>query len=61
MSPSTESIVLQVGINASLALGYWIAVLDGKYSFGHAAFMCIGAYTASILTLNFGWSLPVPR
>jgi branched-chain amino acid transport system permease protein len=59
MSPYTESIVLQVGINVLLALGYWIAVSTGKYSFGHAAFMCIGAYTASILTLNFGWPLPL--
>lgn len=59
MSAYTESIVLQVGINVLLALGYWIAVSTGKYSFGHAAFMAIGAYTASILTLNFGWSLPV--
>lgn len=59
MSAYTEAIVLQVGINVLLALGYWIAVSTGKYSFGHAGFMAIGAYTASILTLNNGWSLPV--
>lgn len=58
MSAYTESILLQIGINVLLALGYWVAVSTGKYSFGHAAFMAIGAYTASILTLNFGWSLP---
>ncbi|TDV56429.1 branched-chain amino acid ABC transporter permease [Actinophytocola oryzae] len=59
MSPYIESVLLQVGINVLLALGYWIAVSTGKYSFGHAAFMAIGAYSASILTLNFGWPLPL--
>ncbi|MGB3437661.1 MAG: branched-chain amino acid ABC transporter permease [Actinophytocola sp.] len=58
MSTYTESILLQVGINVLLALGYWIAVSTGKYSFGHAAFMAIGAYTASILTMNVNWPLP---
>ncbi len=59
MSAATEAIILQVGINVLLALGYWIAVSTGKYSFGHAAFMAVGAYTASILTLNFAWPLPL--
>jgi branched-chain amino acid transport system permease protein len=59
MSAYTEAVVLQVGVNVLLALGYWIAVSTGKYSFGHAGFMAIGAYTASILTLNAGWPLPL--
>lgn len=59
MSGFTEAVVLQVGINVLLALGYWIAVSTGKYSFGHTAFMAIGAYTASILTLNMSWPLPL--
>lgn len=59
MSAFYEAVITQVGINVLLALGYWIAVSTGKYSFGHAAFMAIGAYASSILTLNFGWSLPV--
>ncbi|TDD33335.1 branched-chain amino acid ABC transporter permease [Actinomadura sp. KC06] len=59
MSSFNEAVVLQVGINVLLALGYWIAVSTGKYSFGHTAFMAIGAYTASILTLNFAWPLPL--
>ncbi|TDD81341.1 branched-chain amino acid ABC transporter permease [Actinomadura darangshiensis] len=59
MSSFTEAVVLQVGISVLLALGYWIAVSTGKYSFGHTAFMAIGAYTASILTLNFSWPLPL--
>lgn len=59
MSTFTEAVILQVGIAVLLALGYWIAVSTGKYSFGHAAFMAIGAYAASILTLNFSWPLPL--
>ena len=59
MSAFYAAVITQVGINVLLALGYWIAVSTGKYSFGHAAFMAIGAYASSILTLNFGWSLPV--
>lgn len=59
MSPYTEAVVIQVGIAILLALGYWITAATGKFSFGHAAFMAIGAYTASILTLKFDWSLEV--
>lgn len=53
----TEAVLIKLGIAILLALGYWITAATGKFSFGHAAFMSIGAYTASILTLNFGWSL----
>ncbi|MBA2552591.1 MAG: branched-chain amino acid ABC transporter permease, partial [Geodermatophilaceae bacterium] len=58
MDAYTEAVVIKLGIAILLALGYWITAATGKFSFGHAAFMAIGAYTASILTLNFGWSLP---
>lgn len=54
-----DSVITQVGIAVLLALGYWIAATTGRYSFGHAGFMAIGAYTASILTVNFAWPLPV--
>ncbi|MGI8721943.1 MAG: branched-chain amino acid ABC transporter permease [Geodermatophilaceae bacterium] len=57
MSAYTEAVIVQVGIAILLALAYWINAATGKYSFGHAAFMAIGAYTASILTLKFDWSL----
>ena len=53
MDAYTEAVVIKVGIAILLALGYWVTVATGKYSFGHAAFMSIGAYTASILTLKF--------
>ena len=44
--------MLQVGINVLLALGYWIAVSTGKYSFGHAGFMGIRVH---IVDLNELW------
>jgi branched-chain amino acid transport system permease protein len=52
-----EGILIVVGVNILLALGYWITVNTGQFSFGHAAFMAIGAYVASILTVKFGWPL----
>lgn len=54
-----QSVLIQVGIAVLLALGYWIAASTGRYSFGHVGFMAIGAYSASILTVNFAWPLPV--
>ena len=57
MSLYVEGILIFVGVNVLLALGYWITVNTGQFSFGHAAFMAIGAYVASILTLNFGLAL----
>lgn len=54
MSLYVEGILIVVGINILLALGYWITVNTGQFSFGHAAFMAIGAYVASILTVKIG-------
>lgn len=54
MSLYVEGILVMVGVNVLLALGYWITVNTGQFSFGHAGFMAIGAYVASILTLNMG-------
>lgn len=59
MTAYDEAVTIQVGIAILLALGYWVNAATGKFSFGHAAFMGIGAYTASILTLKFEWSLEV--
>lgn len=58
MDAYTEAVIVKLGIAILLALGYWITAATGKFSFGHAAFMSIGAYTASILTVKFEWSLP---
>jgi len=57
MSAYTEAVTIKLGIAILLALGYWITAATGKFSFGHAAFMGIGAYAASILTVKFDWSL----
>ncbi len=57
MSAYTEAVTIKLGIAILLALGYWITAATGKFSFGHAAFMGIGAYAASILTEKFDWSL----
>jgi branched-chain amino acid transport system permease protein len=40
-----------VAIGLNLLVGY-----TGKISFGHNAFMAIGAYTSGILTVRYGWS-----
>lgn len=57
LSEYNQGIVIQVGIGALLALGYWIAANTGRFSFGHAGFMAIGAYASSILTVKMGWPL----
>ena len=57
MSLYVEGILIVVGVNILLALGYWITVNTGQFSFGHAAFMAIGAYVGSILTVKMGWPL----
>ncbi len=52
MSAYYEGILMAVGINVLLAVGLWTTVSTGQFSFGHAAFMGIGAYTASFLSLK---------
>ena len=45
-----------VGIYCILTLGLnTITGIAGQISLGHAAFLGIGAYTAAILTVNYGW------
>lgn len=52
-----DSVVIGVGINVLLALGLYFTLATGQFSVGHGGFMAIGAYAASILTVNFGWAL----
>ncbi|GAB4071486.1 branched-chain amino acid ABC transporter permease [Angustibacter speluncae] len=59
MSAYTEAVTVEVGIAILLALGFWITAATGKISFGHAAFMGIGAYTASIMTVKLDLPLPL--
>jgi branched-chain amino acid transport system permease protein len=48
-----DSVLAGAGINILLALGLYFTVATGQFSVGHGAFMAIGAYAASILTVNF--------
>src|SRR5258708_37904299 len=52
-----DSVLIGVGINILLALGLYFTLATGQFSVGHGGFMAIGAYTASVLTVNFGWAL----
>jgi branched-chain amino acid transport system permease protein len=54
-----SNLVLSLGINALLALSIWLTLACGMLALANAAFMGIGAYTASILTLNYGAPFPV--
>ncbi|MFT4286013.1 branched-chain amino acid ABC transporter permease [Nocardioides sp.] len=59
MSAYTQGLVILTGINVILALGYWLTANTNQFSLGHAGFMAIGAYTASLLTTQHGTPLPV--
>lgn len=47
-----SNLVLTVGINALLAISIWLTLSCGLLAMANAAFMGIGAYTASLLTMN---------
>jgi branched-chain amino acid transport system permease protein len=50
-----ESLVGFIGLNGLLALSVYATLSCGQLSLANAGFMAIGAYTASLLTLNAGW------
>ena len=54
-----SNLVLSLGINGLLALSIWLTLACGMLALANAAFMGIGAYTASILTLTYGVPFPV--
>ena len=54
-----NNLVLTIGINALLALSIWLTLSCGLLAMANAAFMGIGAYTASILTMNYGAPFPL--
>ena len=47
-----SNLVLTLGINALLALSIYLTLSCGLLAMANAAFMGIGAYTASLLTMN---------
>jgi branched-chain amino acid transport system permease protein len=55
--PFLDSLVIGVGINVLLALGLYFTLATGQFSVGHGGFMAVGAYTASVATVTFGWHL----
>src|SRR5690242_8888614 len=54
-----QSTFAYIGINALLALSVYATLSCGQLALSSAGFAAIGAYAASILTLNFGVSFPV--
>lgn len=50
-------IITFLAINAILALSFYLPLSAGQLSLGSAGFMSIGAYTAAILSINYG--LPI--
>ncbi|CAN5583346.1 branched-chain amino acid ABC transporter permease [soil metagenome] len=54
-----SNLILTLGTNALLALSIYLTLSCGLLSMANAAFMGIGAYTASLLTMLAGASFPV--
>ena len=54
-----SNLVLTVGVNALLALSIWLTLSCGLLTMANAAFMGIGAYTSSLLTMHAGVAFPV--
>jgi branched-chain amino acid transport system permease protein len=50
-----QSLVGFIGLNGLLALSVFATLSCGQLSLANAGFMAIGAYTASLLTLNAQW------
>lgn len=49
-----EHVIALAGINAIVALGFYVTFLTGQLSAAHAAFMGIGGYAAGSLTMKAG-------
>ncbi|MEH3087312.1 MAG: branched-chain amino acid ABC transporter permease [Xylophilus ampelinus] len=54
-----SNLVLTLGTNALLALSIYLTLSCGMLAMANAAFMGIGAYTASLLTMNGECAFPV--
>lgn len=58
LNPYNLQLVMLAVINALLALSVWTPLSAGQLSLGSAGFMSFGAYTAALLSLRLGWSIP---
>ncbi len=54
-----SNLVLTLGTNSLLALSIYLTLACGMLSIANAAFMGIGAYAASLLTMRYGAPFPV--
>ena len=54
-----SNLVMSLGTNGLLALSIYLTLACGMLAMANAAFMGIGAYTASLLTMNAGLPFPV--
>lgn len=50
-------LLAQVGIHILLAMSVYVVLAAGQLSLGNAGFMALGAYSASLLTVNAHWPL----
>ena len=56
-SVSADTVMALAGLFAIVAIGLNLLIgYAGKISFGHNAFMALGAYVSALLTTRFGWS-----
>jgi branched-chain amino acid transport system permease protein len=54
-----QSLLYSLGVNGLLALSMYVVLAIGQLSLGQAAFMGIGAYTSTLLTLKLGLPFPL--
>ena len=54
-----NTVIFSIGVNAMLALSIYVTLSCGLLSLANAAFMGIGAYVASLITMEAGLSFPV--
>jgi branched-chain amino acid transport system permease protein len=54
-----STVIFSLGVNAMLALSIYLTLSCGLLSLANAAFMGIGAYAASMISMNTGLPFPV--
>jgi ABC-type branched-subunit amino acid transport system permease subunit/ABC-type branched-subunit amino acid transport system substrate-binding protein len=59
VGPYLEDVLIQLGINAVLALSLYFPLSAGQLSLGQAGFMAIGAYASSWLTVTVSCPWPI--
>ena len=54
-----QNLVYSLGVNGLLALSMYVVLAVGQLSIGQAAFMGLGAYVSTLLTLKLGLAFPL--